>query len=126
MHLKNSFAVILLVLFSACAYRGPVAGDHDKPLNVGGTISGIVRAGSDMPLSGRRVTAINTETGERITGSTAVNGGYTIKVTPGHYRLEVELRAGEVVMAPPDDVHITRSDLDAGRDFVLTVRAPER
>jgi hypothetical protein len=111
----------LLLLLTACAVRGPVLGS-DERANVGGTISGVVRAASDTPLSGRKVTAVNVAIGQRLETSTATNGGYTIKVAGGHYRLEVELRDGEVVTVQPDQVHISSSDMDAGRNFVITVR----
>jgi uncharacterized protein YfaS (alpha-2-macroglobulin family) len=65
------------------------------------------------------VTAVNLETGQRIEASTTANGGYTIEVSPGRYRLEVELRTGETVASAPDEVHISRSDLDASRNFVI-------
>jgi hypothetical protein len=122
MRLMNLIAVMLILLATACAVRGPIGGDSNPPSNVGGTISGVVRSTGDTPLSGRKVTAVNVTTGQRMETSTAVNGGYTIKVAPGNYRLEVELRAGEVVNNPPDDVHISTSDLDAGRNFVITTK----
>jgi hypothetical protein len=123
MHLNNRVAIVLLVLASAaCAARGPVLDSGDRPSDVGGTIAGIVRASADTPLSGRKVTAVNVETGQRLETTTAVNGGYTLKVAPGRYRLEVELRAGETVAESPDEVHISRSDVDAGRNFVITIK----
>lgn len=122
MRITNTLAVALLLLLAACAVRGPVVGSDDNPANIGGTISGVVRASSDTPLSGRKVTAVNVATGQRLEASTAMNGGYTLKVAGGHYRLEVELRAGETVTTQPDDVHISRSDLDAGRNFVISVK----
>jgi hypothetical protein len=123
MQLINRVVVVLVVLaFSACAARGPVIDGGDKPSNVGGTFTGIVRGGAPTPLSGRKVTVVNVATGQRLETTTAVNGGYTIKVAPGHYRLEVELRAGETVDDPPDDVHISASDVDAGRNFVITIK----
>jgi hypothetical protein len=79
-------------------------------------------AGDNAPLSGRKVTIVNLETGEKLETSTAVNGGYTIKVPQGNYRVEVEVRQGEVVTEKPDDVHISKSDLDAGRNFTIAVK----
>ena len=43
-------------------------------------------------------------------------------VPPGRYSLEVELRAGELVSKPPEEAHITTSDMDAGRNFVIAVK----
>jgi len=65
---------------------------------------------------------VNVDTGEKLEASTAVNGGYTIKVPRGNYRIEVELRPGEALSNKPDDVHISTSDIDAGRNFVITVK----
>jgi hypothetical protein len=90
---------------------------------VGGTIAGAVRAsGGSSALSGRKVTAINEATGARFETSTAANGGYTVKVPAGTYRLEVELRAGEAVQTHPDATEVNVGDLDPDRDFVLSVR----
>ena len=123
MRLSSRAAVLLVVLVAACAARGPVIDRGDKPPNVGGTISGVVRASvGNTPLSGRKVTAVSRETGQRIEATTAVNGGYTMKVPLGNYRLEVELQTGETVTVQPDDVHISTSDLDAGRDFAIAAK----
>lgn len=121
----RSAAIVLTMFLVSCAAREPVVSTGEKASNVGGTISGIVRTASgDTPLAGRKVTVVNVETGEKLETSTAVSGGYTIKVPRGHYRLEVELRPGEALSDKPDDVHITTSDIDAGRDFVITVKPP--
>jgi hypothetical protein len=113
------------VLLAACsASRGPVLGRGEHTPAAGGTISGIVRAlEGDTPLSARKVTAIHIETGQRIEASTTINGGYTMKVVPGRYRLEVELRRGEMLATAPDEVQISPSDLDASRNFVIRTGA---
>ena len=117
-------AVLSLILAAACAARGPVLDTGSKPENVGGTIAGIVRAqGSGEPLSGRKVTAIAVDGGRRYEASTATNGGYTIKVPKGKYRLELELRSGETLAEQPKETEINTSDLDPDRNFVVTVRA---
>lgn len=98
---------------------------NDPPLNAGGTIAGIVRATDGAaPLATRIVTAINTKTGARIQTTTGTNGGYTLKVPDvGRYRLEVELRDGEVIAKGPEETEINNGDLDPGRDFEITVKA---
>jgi hypothetical protein len=114
----------LVVLAAACVgCRGPVI-TTEPELNAGGTIAGIVRAtDGSAPLMTRRVTVINTATGARFETTTGVNGGYTIKVPqPGHYRIEVELREGEVVVKGPGETDINNGDLDPGRDFEITRR----
>ena len=52
----------------------------------------------------RKVTAVNARTGARFETTTGVNGGYTIKVPEeGRYRIEVELREGEIVAKGPEE-----------------------
>lgn len=107
----------------ACAPRGPVIDTTADPPAVGGTIAGTVRgAAPGAALSGRKVTAIDVATGARYDASTATNGGYTIKVPVGKYRLDVELRSGEDIVERPEDTEINNGDLDADRDFVIGVR----
>jgi hypothetical protein len=115
--------VFALLLMSVTGCRGPVI-TNDPPLNAGGTIAGIVRAtGGTAPLPTRVVTAINTETGARVQTTTGANGGYTLKVPEvGRYRLEVELRDGEVVSKGPEETEINNGDLDPGRDFEITLK----
>jgi Carboxypeptidase regulatory-like domain len=118
-------AALIAIVVQACLARGPVLDTGSKPENVGGTIAGIVREqGSGQPLSGRKVTATQVESGARYEASTASNGGYTIKVPKGKYRLEVELRPGEALSEHPADTEINTSDLDPDRNFVVTVKPP--
>ena len=122
--LLNLAAVLAACAIAACAVRGPVLDTGSKPAGVGGTIAGIVRAVGGQPLSGRKVTAIDVTTGARYEASTATNGGYTIKVPTGKYRIELELRAGETLSEQPSVTDINTSDLDADRDFEVTVKPP--
>ena len=109
----------LLTATLACAPRGPIVDAGARPEGVGGTIAGIVTDGG-TPIGGRKVTAVD-GTGRRFETSTASNGGYTIKVPAGDYRLEVETRAGEKVQEQPDATQVNVGDVDAGRNFVLAV-----
>jgi Carboxypeptidase regulatory-like domain len=113
---------VTLVMSVACS-RPPVI-TTDPGINAGGTIAGIVRAtDGSVPLATRKVTAINARTGARFEATTGVNGGYTIKVPEeGRYRLEVELRDGEVIAKGPEETDINNGDLDPGRDFEITVK----
>ena len=75
-----------------------------------------------MPLVTRKVTAIHASSGARYETTTGVNGGYTIKVPEvGRYRIEVELRDGEVVAKGPEETEVNNGDLDPGRNFEITV-----
>ena len=119
MRLLHILAVVVLLTSAGC-HPGPVIDTGPKPPSVGGTIAGFVTAQANAPLAGRKVTAIDTTSGARFDATTGVNGGYTIKVPEGTYRLEVELRAGEKIVKQPDETRINKSDLDTGRDFVIS------
>jgi hypothetical protein len=118
----HTYGLIGALLAVSVACRGPVI-TTDPGLKAGGTIAGIVRAtGGTIPLATRKVTVINQKTGDRFETTTGVNGGYTIKVPDeGRYRIEVELRQGEVVAKGPEETDINNGDLDPGRDFEITV-----
>lgn len=119
--MRYLLTALMLVAAVGCHPGQPVVGG-DK-LQVGGTISGIVSATGGTPaLASRKVTAINTATNAKYEATTASNGGYTIKVPEGTYRIDVELRANETLAKRPDETRIHNGDLDAGRDFVVTVR----
>ena len=111
----------LIVSLAAC--HGAVV--NTDPIKAGGTIAGMVRATNGAaPLVTRKVTAIHAVSGARFEATTGVNGGYTIKVSEvGRYRLEVELRDGEVIVKGPEGTDINNGDLDPGRDFEITVTA---
>jgi hypothetical protein len=107
-----------LTAMLAC-HPGPVGGGRKQ--SVGGTISGIVSAtGGTVAITGRKITVTEVMTNARYEATTAANGGYTIQVPEGTYRIDVELRAGETLQTRPGDTRINNSDLDPGRDFVIT------
>jgi hypothetical protein len=112
-------AVVATLLVSAACHPGPVVGAGSDTA-VGGTLAGIVSTEGRAAVPDRRVTAINTATGSRFEATTGVNGGYTIKVPQGTYRLELELREGERITKQPAETRVTKSDLDPQRDFVIS------
>jgi Carboxypeptidase regulatory-like domain len=115
-------ALMLLAVFMAGAcHPGPVLSPGSK-MPVGGTIAGIVSTETNAAVTDRKVTAIDTASGARYEATTGVNGGYTIKVPEGTYRLEVQLLSGEVVAKQPPETRINKSDLDPRRDFTIAVR----
>jgi hypothetical protein len=105
-----------ILLASGCRhYRhgGALVGNADNP-QTAGTIAGVLQgSGGGDPIPGRRVAAVNTNTGTRYSAVTSPTGGFSIQVPPGDYRLEVELRAGEAVSRDPGAIRINTSDLDA-------------
>lgn len=110
---------------SAACHPGPVI--DTNPNRVGGTIAGIVTtADSTVAVPGRTVTAIEVANGSRFDATTAANGGYTIKVPEGTYRIEIELRGSESLAKRPDQTKINNGDLDPHRDFVITIKPGAR
>jgi hypothetical protein len=123
MVMRNLTLVLALTIgFSAGCHPGPIVDTNPNP-SVGGTIAGIVTTtDSTVAVPGRKVTAIEVANGSRYEATTAANGGYTIKVPEGTYRIEIELRDGEALAKQPDQTEINNGDLDPGRDFVITAR----
>jgi Carboxypeptidase regulatory-like domain len=115
--------ILLVSVLTVACHPGPVINAGAKQPSVGGTIAGIVStADASVAVPGRKVTAIETTNGSRYDTTTATNGGYTIRVPEGTYRIEIELRAGEALAKQPDTTRINNSDLDSGRDFVITAK----
>ena len=115
------WGLAILVMAAACAR--PVVDTGARPPGVGGTIAGAVRGTAEtIPLSGRRITAVNESTKARFETSTGNGGTYTLKVPAGTYRLEVELRAGETLDVRPEPTDVGVGDIDSARDFVVTRR----
>ena len=111
--------VSMVLLSSVACHPGAVINATPQP-SVGGTIAGVVRSGAN-PIIGRRVTAVNVTTGARFDATTGANGGYTIKVPEGTYRIDLETRAGETISKSPAQTKVNNSDLDAARDFEITM-----
>jgi hypothetical protein len=107
---------------AACHTDRPIVDPHPTP-SVGGTIAGIVTtADPAVAVPGRKVTVTEINKGSHYESTTAANGGYTIKVPEGTYRIEIELRGSETLAKRPGQTHINNGDIDSGRDFVITAR----
>jgi len=115
-------AGLAALLYSGACRRGvPVVDLGPKPPNARGTITGIVRGPEGTSaMTGRTVELINVATGEKHTVTTASNGGFTIQLPKGKYRLELALRAGETLVKRPDIVDLDRGDIDSHIEFVVT------
>jgi Carboxypeptidase regulatory-like domain len=99
------------------------AGCHPKPTivsissaAVGGTIAGVVYGPTDRSLSDRTITVVNVDTGERFQTATGENGGYSVRVPPGTYRVEVQLRDGEKLAEENATILLKNSDREVGRN----------
>lgn len=112
--------VTAIASVSACRRGVPVIDPGEPPPTQDGTISGTVRGPEGTSsIAGRDVVVINIDTGERQQTQTSNTGGFTFKVKPGKYRVEVATLAGESVLKRPGVMHVNRSDVDAHADFVL-------
>ncbi|MEO6212701.1 MAG: hypothetical protein ABIP65_03640 [Vicinamibacterales bacterium] len=62
---------------------------------------------------------MNIDTGERQRGTTSNVGGFTFKVKPGKYRVELSLLEGETILKKPGILNVDKSDVDAHADFIV-------
>jgi len=107
----------------ACRPGTPVVDPGPRPPTMDGTISGSVRGPEGTtPIEGREVEVTNVDTGERQRTTTSNTGGFTFKVKPGKYRVEVSLLTGESILKQPGVMNVNRSDVDAHADFVVGAR----
>jgi hypothetical protein len=111
---------VALMAVNACRRGVPVVDPGERPPTVDGTISGTVRGPEGTTsIVGRDVEVINVDTGERQKTTTGNAGGFTFKVKPGKYRVEVTLLTGESVLKDPGVMHVNKSDVDAHADFIV-------
>ena len=115
MRLTSALLLFSLLAAAAC-HPGPILTPKE---GVGGTVAGIVSTTAKAAVPDRKVTAVNVTTGARFDATTGPNGGYTIMVPDGTYRLELELRPGETIAKQPSETKINKSDLDPHRDFTI-------
>jgi hypothetical protein len=116
--------LLALMSIGACRQGVPVIDTSPGPAVQDGTISGTVRGPEGTSaIDGRVVEAVNIDTGARQRATTNSAGGFTFKLPPGKYRIEITLREGESIVKQPGVINLNRSDVDAHADFVLsTVR----
>jgi hypothetical protein len=121
MMLRHSLlAIAIASSASACLSSRPVVDTGSKPPSQDGTIAGHVSTDGDAPVVSRKVRVVPLDGGTPYETTTNNAGTYTVKVRPGRYRLEVELRPGERVVKQPEDTEVNPSDLDPDRDFVIS------
>jgi hypothetical protein len=112
--------IIAIIAVTACRQGKPVIDPGERPPTTDGTISGTVRGPEGTSaISDRQVEVINVATGERQRVMTSNVGGFSFKVKPGKYRVEVALLPGESVIKQPGVMNVNRSDVDAHADFVI-------
>jgi hypothetical protein len=112
-------ALVVAALAAACRPGTPIVNTDPMKATTPGTIAGAVRSPAGDPISDRRVEAVDTRTGQRYAAKSGVTGGYSIKVPPGHYRLELEMREVETIVQQPGEIDINSGDLDPTMDIVV-------
>ena len=114
----------LVILTAACA-PGPILnpnGIEVGGIEAGGTIVGMVTAGDPaIGLPGRKVTAVEVNTGTHVDTRTGANGRYTVKVPRGTYRVVLELAPGEALITSPKPTKVNNGDLTEGRNFHVSL-----
>ena len=115
-------AGVVALLYSGACRRGVPAVDlGPKPPAARGTITGIVRGPEEMSgMAGRAVEVVDVASGAKHTTVTASNGGFTIELPKGKYRLELQLRAGETIVKRPDIVDLDHGDIDSHIEFIVS------
>jgi hypothetical protein len=109
-----------LLVAEGCRRGVPVVDLGPKPPLAKGTITGIVRGPEGTSaVAGRTVNVINVTTGEKQSVQTAANGGFTIELPKGKYRLELALHDGETLVKQPKIIDLDRGDIDSHVEFVL-------
>jgi Carboxypeptidase regulatory-like domain len=118
--LRIALTAGLLFAVAACHPGTPVVDTGPKPIQADGTISGTVRGPEGTtPFDRRPVEVVNVDTGARQRVLTNSAGGFTFKVKPGKYRVELTLHEGETIVKSPGEIDVNRSDVDSNADFVL-------
>ena len=92
-HIGAACAVLVLLAGPACRMGQPMLVSSQGDMTTPGTIGGIVSAVGGDRLAERGVHAVQVGTSQRFSAVTNVTGGFTIKVPPGEYHLEVDLHA---------------------------------
>jgi hypothetical protein len=112
--------LVALAASSACQRGSPILDPTPRNPSADATISGSVRGpAGTAPIAGRIVHAVNVDTGALMRGATNEAGGFTFKVAPGRYRVEVTLLPGETIAEQPDVLDVEPGDLEVSADFVL-------
>jgi hypothetical protein len=103
-----------------CRRGAPVADTAARPRETTGTITGIIRGPEGRSaVAGRDVQVVNTETGAQHQARTGENGGFTIQVPAGKYRIDLPLKDGETLVKRPGIVSLDTAGIDSHIEFVL-------
>jgi hypothetical protein len=116
-----TLGLLFLLLSGACRRGMPLVDLGPKPLTARVTINGIVHgADGSSAIAGRTVDITNDRTGERHSVQTGANGGFTIELPAGQYRVDLPLKAGEALLKRPAPVTLDKRDVDSHVEFVVS------
>lgn len=119
--LQRVAAVLAALLVAGCG-RGVTVIETTPKQTIGtGTVTGIVTASDGRsPLADRIVEATNVATSERTRAQTNGSGGYTLRLAPGRYRIELRLQPGETLTKKPDKpMDIEVGEIETRVDFAV-------
>ena len=111
--------VLVALAGTACRPGQPIIDTTPGKNTTPGTIAGNLRTTAGDPLPGREVRAVNATTSQKYSAVTGVTGGFSIKVPPGKYRLELDLLEEESVAQEPGLIDINQSDLDTDLNIIV-------
>jgi carboxypeptidase family protein len=115
-----TLTVLVFLTLVGCRRSMPVDTAPQAAAPADGMLRGTIRgsAGS-IPVDGRTVEVVNVTTGQRQHVTTGDTGGFSMRLTPGKYRVDLVLRGGESVVQRPGIIELDSSDPDARADFVV-------
>jgi len=111
----------MLLLAAGCRQAVPVVDATPRAVEADATVNGTVRGQAGVSaIEGRVVELVNVDTNERHRARTDDAGGFTFRVKPGTYRVELNLRDGERLLKAPGVMQVDGS-VDA--NFVVGSRS---
>ena len=124
--LTAGFAAVLVA--AGCRQLAmPLESPQGQASQAAPTITGTIRGPErTTDVDGRIVEVINVNTNQRRRVLTDRAGGFSVTLDPGDYRVELTLREGEALVRQPGVIHVDRSGIDAGVDFVIGGGRPSR
>ena len=122
-----SLTLTVLVFLTIAGCRRGLLVDTSPQALPDRALRGTIRGSAiTVPVEGRTVEVVNVATGQRQQVTTGDTGEFSMRLTPGKYRVDVVLRAGESIFQHPGIVEVAASDSDARADFIVGVPARPR
>ena len=115
--LSLMLAVLVFLPLAGCR-RGMAVDTLPQPAPANGLLRGTIRGSErSIPLDGRTVEVVNVATRQCQRATTSDTGGFSMRLAPGKYRVDLLLRDGESVVKRPGIIVLDASDPDARADF---------